>query len=62
MSEQVWIEWEEELFAMWCHRCCKVTDIARSDDKLYCTFCTSKLAQQVDEDLVKLVREGRSIQ
>lgn len=63
MKEQIWIEWlDGEIFAVWCHRCSEVTELARSDDKLYCTKCTSKLAMKVDDDLVKLVREGRTIQ
>jgi len=55
--EVVVIEWEG-LYALYCQRCNQVTEIIRYDDYLRCGRCNHRVAQIVDKDWAKALREG----
>ena len=51
------IEWDD-LYGVWCQRCRMITETHKQQDNLRCCKCGWKVAEKLDEDYARMLREG----
>lgn len=59
------IEWGDEVFALWCLRCGRVSQFYKSESEnelcIRCTACNYKVAEKVSVEDVEVYREAEGM-